>query len=51
MKVVLSGFNVSVMSRQKLYVCMVVRMSWLNSCWCVNVIVMPSALNIHGFHV
>ena len=36
-KVVLSGFSVKlfVLSRQKLYVCMVVCISWLHSCLCV----------------
>ena len=36
-QVVLSGFSVRlfVLSRQKLYVCMVVCISWLHSCLCV----------------
>ena len=36
-QVVLSGFSVRLfcLSRQKLYVCMVVCISWLHSCLCV----------------
>ena len=34
-QVVLSGFSVRFLSRQKLYVCMVVCISWLHSCFCV----------------
>ena len=44
-QVVLSGFSMDgfVLSRQKLSVCMVVYISWLHSCLCVDVMVMSSA--------
>ena len=44
-QVVLSGFNVRLFcfDQTKIYVGMVVCISWLHSCLCVDVMVMPSA--------